>query len=159
MVTLATIPGEPNDRPDATAMAAWRALLRYHALATQTLDSELREEHGIPIEWYDVLVQLSEHGGRMRMSAVAEATLFSRANCTRIVDRMERKALVSREVDPQDHRGRIACLTPEGRRLLRSAARTHLRGIQHVFGEGITSSEARKMASVLDRLSPDQNGP
>ena len=136
-------------------MQAWRALLRFHALATRRLDGELRGLHDIPIEWYDVMVQLSEHGGSMRMSALAEATLFSRANCTRIVDRMERRGLVTRAVDSDDHRGRIAELTEQGRRLFAESARTHLAGIQEVFGAGLGDGEAGILAQILDRLAED----
>jgi DNA-binding MarR family transcriptional regulator len=153
MVTVATIPEDPKSRPDDTAMAAWRALLRYHAVATRRLDAELRELHDIPIEWYDVLVQLSEHGGHMRMGSLAEATLFSRANCTRIVDRMESRGLVIRTVDPDDHRGRIATLTDGGRRTLSTAARTHLAGIQEVFGARLDDGEAETLAEILDRVA------
>lgn len=133
-------------------MRAWRNLLRFHALASRALDSDLRSRHGIPIDWYDVMVQLEEHGGRMRMGALAEATLFGRANCTRIVDRMQRRGLVEREVDPDDHRGRIAVLTRAGRRLLAEAARTHLAGIEQHFAGRLDDDEATVLAGVLGRL-------
>ncbi len=134
-------------------MSAWRNLLRFHALASRALDADLRLTHGIPIDWYDVMVQLEEHGGRMRMGALAEATLFGRANCTRIVDRMQRRGLVEREVDPDDHRGRIAMLTRAGRRLLAQAARTHLAGIEQHFAGRLDDDEATVLAGVLGRLS------
>ena len=134
-------------------MAAWRSLLRFHALASRALDADLRSSHGIPIDWYDVMVQLNEHGGRMRMGALAEVTLFGRANCTRIVDRMQGRGLVEREVDPDDHRGRVAVLTRAGRSLLAEAARTHLAGIERHFAGLLDDDEAAVLAGALARLA------
>ena len=141
-----------ENRPDEATLAAWRSLLRYHALATRRLDDELREAHDLPIEWYDVMVQLHDHGGSMRMNALAEATLFSRANCTRLADRMERRGLLERTVDPDDHRGRIAGLTAAGRRAFSKAARTHLAGIQQVFGAHLDSGDVTRLDEILAGL-------
>lgn len=155
----------PATRPDEESLAAWRALLSVHALATSRLDAELREAHDIPIEWYDVLVQLHEHGGRLRMSELADAALFSRSNCTRIVDRMVRDGLVAREPDPDDRRGRHAVVTGEGRALLRRAGRTHLAGIRREFADRLRGDEAATLARILGRLAtelreelPDERG-
>lgn len=116
-------------RPSDSEIATWRAFLRLHRRLVERLDHELRERHDLPLEWYDVLLQISEAGGRMRMGALADAVLISAPNCTRLVDRMEVVGLVERVVDPDDARARLAALTPKGRAKLRRAAPTHLEGI------------------------------
>ncbi|MEQ8718146.1 MAG: MarR family transcriptional regulator [Acidimicrobiales bacterium] len=121
-------------RPDPATLTAWRSLLEAHRGATTALDEELRAAHDLPLEWYDVLFQLHEHGGRLRMGDLADRLLVSRSNCTRLVDRMDRAGLVAREDDPGDRRGRLAVLTPAGRRRFRRAAPTHLAGIARHIG-------------------------
>ena len=140
-------------RPSPDVLDAWRSLLRVHATATTALDADLRRDHGLPIEQYDVLVQLAEHGGRLRMHELADATLFTRSSCTRLVDRLRDRGLVTREPDPEDRRGRFAVLTTEGRDALRRAARTHLAGIDGLLGPRLTTDDAATLAEVLGRLA------
>jgi DNA-binding MarR family transcriptional regulator len=45
------------------------------------------------------------------------------ASATGIADRLESKGLLRREPDPEDRRGRIAMLTPEGRKVRRRIER------------------------------------
>src|SRR6266545_4811090 len=97
-------------------LEAWRAFLRAQAALIRTLDRELEAEQGLPITFFDVLVQLSQAGGRLRMSELADAVLLSRSGVTRLVDRMVRAGLVRREACPTDRRSMYATLTTEGKR-------------------------------------------
>ena len=135
-----------------TAMDAWRQLLEVHHRLTGEMDRELRESHGLRLDWYDVLVQLSNAGGRLRMHELAEATLFSRTDCTRIVDRMERAGFVARERAVEDGRGVVAVLTAAGDQMLRDAAVTHVHSIEQRFTGHLTEEEARVMAHALRRI-------
>lgn len=139
-------------RPSEETIEAWRRLLQVHQRLTGEMDAELRRDHDLRLDWYDVLYQLNVGGGRMRMFELADATLFSRTDCTRIVDRMAGEGLVRRERADDDGRGVYAVLTPQGRALLRRAATTHLAGIQRLFGAHMTSEEAAAMAATLDAV-------
>lgn len=134
------------------AMEAWRLLLEVHHELTHEMDRELREAHALRLDWYDVLVQLNAAGGRMRMHELAAATLFSRTDCTRIVDRMAGAGLVARERAAEDGRGVYAVLTPAGDEMLREAAVTHVRSIERRFTSHLTEDEARTMAAALRRV-------
>ncbi len=143
--------------PTPEEMMAWRGLLRTHALVIDRLDTELRQRHGIPLDWYDVLVQLHEAGGDRTMSELAEALLIvSPSSCTRLVDRLVAAGLVRREVDPEDARVKHAVLTPEGKAVLRRAAPTHLAGIRRWFTGLLEPGEAAQLsalnARILERL-------
>lgn len=134
-------------------MAAWHALLVVHHRLTGAMDEELRAAHGLRLDWYDVLVQLSEAGGRLRMAELAEATLFSRTDCTRIVDRMEKVGYVERRPAEEDGRGVYAVLTPQGRSMLRRASATHMASIRRRFAEHLEGGEAGSMAVALGRVA------
>jgi DNA-binding MarR family transcriptional regulator len=138
-------------RPDNETIEAWRLMLHAHQKLTTRMDFNLRERHGLRLDWYDVLYQLSVAGGRMRMHELAAATLFSRTDCTRIVDRMEQAGLVRRERAVEDGRGIYAAMTSDGRDLFRSAAVTHLDDIQQMFGAHVANEEATAMATALGR--------
>ena len=137
---------------DDSTLEAWRLLLVAHHRLTATMDEELRDGHGLRLDWYDVLLHLNAGGGRLRMHELAEATLFSRTDCTRIVDRMANAGLVARERATEDGRGVYAVLTPEGERRFRRAARTHLDGIRRLFADHVRPEEAAAMVSALRRV-------
>ncbi len=127
-------------------------MLEVHERLTAQMDASLRKRHGLRLDWYDVLYQLSAGGGRMRMHELAAATLFSRTDTTRIVDRMEGAGLVRRERAAEDGRGVYAVLTPDGRGLLRTAAGTHLDDIQRGFGAHLEDEEATTMVDAFGRV-------
>ena len=134
------------------AMDAWRLLLEVHHELTHEMDRELREAHGLRLDWYDVLVQLNAADGRLRMHELADATLFSRTDCTRIVDRMERAGLVVRERATEDGRGVYAALTSAGSTMLREAAVTHVRSIEQRFTGLLSEDEAATIAAAFRRV-------
>ncbi len=140
-------------RPDPERLAAWRLLLETHAAVVDRLGAELEAECGLPLAWYDVLLQLSgAPQGRLRMRDLADAVLLSRSGLTRLVDRMVAAGLVCREAHPSDGRGANAVLTPAGRAALRRAAPVHLRGIEAHFARHLTDAEAGVLRTALDRV-------
>jgi DNA-binding MarR family transcriptional regulator len=135
-------------------MRAWQALLHAHHDVIQRLDRELRDEHGLPLAAYDVLLRLARApGGALRMSDLAERVLRSPSGVTRLVDRLEARGLVERRADADDARVALASLTDEGQRLLRGAAATHLRGIRTHFTGRLSPSQLRQVAAGLETVA------
>jgi DNA-binding MarR family transcriptional regulator len=137
---------------------AWKAFLRAQAELIRTLDRELEAERGLPITFFDVLAQLNQAGGQLRMSELADAVLLSRSGVTRLVDRMERAGLVRREACATDRRASYATLTPEGKRAFRQAKPVHLRGIADHFARHLSDEEAKTLAAALGRMLPSDDG-
>lgn len=133
-------------------LQAWRDFLQAHAVVTRALERELTEHKDLPLAWYDVLVNLNEAGGRLRMQQLAEHVVFSRSGVTRLVDRMTGAGLVKRERCPDDRRGTFAVLTPAGRRRLRDATSVHLRGVRDHFTAYLTEGDVRALRAALGRV-------
>ncbi len=148
--------GRPAPRPTREQLAAWRAFLRAHASITRALEAELLAEQDLPLASYDVLVQLAEAPEqRLRMTELAERVLLSRSGLTRLVDRLERDGLVSRQACPSDARGTLAVLSDAGLAKLQEAWRTHRRGVaEHVTGK-LTSDEVVVLGELLGKLVGD----
>ncbi|MCU1461141.1 MAG: regulatory protein MarR [Acidimicrobiales bacterium] len=138
-------------REDAR-IEVWRRFLVAHAALVDVLERELQEEHGLPLAWYDVLVQLNTTRGRRRMSELAESVLISRSGLTRLIDRMEAAGLVAREQSRNDRRGSEAVLTADGLAALREAAPTHLRGVEEHFSRHLTVAEAKAIGAGLGKV-------
>lgn len=130
----------------------WRALLDAHATITQKLAAELEAERELPLSWYEVLLQLNEAGGRLRMAELSSRMIIHKSSLTRLVDRMEDAGLVAREPCVTDGRGHYAVLTRDGRDTFRRAAPVHLRGIQREFGRHLTETDVTALQRVLAKL-------
>jgi DNA-binding MarR family transcriptional regulator len=143
-------------RPNAEQLAAWRTFLRAHASVTRRLEADLLEEHQLPLASYDVLIQLVEAPDRrLRMTELADRVLLSRSGLTRLVDRLEREGLVRREACETDARGLFAVLTDAGFVRLKTAAPTHLRGIDDYVVSRLDDAELAALGALLGRLLPD----
>jgi DNA-binding MarR family transcriptional regulator len=137
-----------------TEMRAWQALLHAHHEIIETLDRELREEHGLTLGEYDVLLRLARAPERaLRMSDLAERVLLSPSGLTRLIDRLVGRGLVQRRPDAADGRIALAWLTDDGLRQLKIAARTHLRGIRKHFTGRLSETKLRNVASALETIS------
>jgi len=133
-------------------MRAWRLFLEAHAKTVRRLEQELADEQDLALSWYDLLVQLQEHGGTMRMGELARRLLISRSATTRFVDRVEAAGLVKRSVSSDDRRGMDVVLTDEGFRRLKGASPTHLRGIERHFADRLSDEDAELLARILAKL-------
>jgi DNA-binding MarR family transcriptional regulator len=142
-----------------TDTAAWAALLRVHATLVPVLDRELQAAHGLPLSWYDVLLELnSAPERRLTMGELGEVAVVSRSRVSRVVDDLVRAGLVSRETNPADGRSAYAVITEAGRRRLRAAAPTYLGGIQRLFTSKLTGREAQTIARALGKVATSAGG-
>ena len=155
--------GPSHDESRVTALRAsdwrvsvWRTFLRGHAAVLGELERELQAETGMPLAWYDVLLQLAEaRDRRLRMAELADRVLLSRSGLTRLVDRLQAEGLVRREPSPDDARGTFTVLTPHGMARLRAAAPVHLAGIRKHWLAHFSDDELRRLGLLLDRLVPE----
>lgn len=136
-------------------LGAWRGLLRVHSALVRELDAELIAAHGLPLSSYEVLLHLSAAPGRrMRMAELADGVLLSRSGMTRLIDRLEREGLVTRDGCSSDARGRFAGLTDKGQEMLDRARATHLAGVRRRFVGHFEPDELRTLARLWDRVLP-----
>jgi DNA-binding MarR family transcriptional regulator len=134
-------------------VGVWRTFLRAHAGIMRDLERELVAETGMPLAWYDVLLQLAEAPGRrLRMAELADSVLLSRSGLTRLVDRLQAEGLVCRERSIDDARGTFTVLTDAGMDRLRRAAPTHLAGIERHWLASFDDDELRQLGGLLGRL-------
>ena len=123
---------------DDDLVAAWAALLRLHAQVVATIDAEVQGAVGLPLSWYDVLLELNaapEH--RLRMLELADRVVLSRTRVTRVVDELTAAGYVIRKPNPDDGRSSFAQLTAAGRAAFRKAAPVYVASIKRHFGSRV----------------------
>ena len=141
---------------------AWGGFLRAHARLTAVLDAELRAAHDTPLAWFDALFQLAlAPNGRRRLTELAARVLLSPSGISRLVDRLETEALVTREPDPDDRRATAVALTPEGWARLHAVHATHVAGIRRHFLAHLSTRDVRGLGALWRRLvtTSDEDAP
>jgi len=135
------------------AAQAWGALLQVHAALVPSMDRRLRRQVGLPLGWYDVLLELqAAPQRRLTMSALGERVVLSRTRTSRVVDELVAADLVAREPNPDDARSAFAVVTARGLAEFRRAAPVYLSAIEGEFAEPLKTEELRQLRGLLLRI-------
>ncbi|GAA2815341.1 MarR family winged helix-turn-helix transcriptional regulator [Crossiella cryophila] len=137
---------------DGSELTAWQDFLTAGALLNRLVEQQLRE-NGLSHPQYEVLVRLSEAGGELRMTELAEAAVTSKSGLSYQVAQLEKLGLVTRRSCPTDVRGVIAELTSAGWARLRAAAPGHAALVRTAFVEGLDPERFRGLAAGLAELA------
>ncbi|WP_246527753.1 MarR family winged helix-turn-helix transcriptional regulator [Pseudarthrobacter albicanus] len=141
--------------PGRRGEGAWRALLQAQATLMRQLDTDLRDNTGLRLADFDVLAQLAEAGGRLRMTDLAARTLLSRSGLTRRVARLVDEGLVRRANAPGDGRGVVVALTDAGVARVTETVPVHLQGVSKLFVERLDDQELALLESALRKVIVD----
>jgi DNA-binding MarR family transcriptional regulator len=142
------------------AADTWGALLQVHAGLVPVIDRQVRDETGLPLAWYDVLLELAgAPEGRLRMSALAERVVLSRSRVSRLVDELDKAGLVCRVENPDDRRSAYSVITDAGRRRFKSAAPAYLTAIESHFAASLTDRELKNLQRTLLRVQMMEAAP
>jgi DNA-binding MarR family transcriptional regulator len=102
---------------------------------------------------YDVLFQLSRAPvAGVRLRDLNEHIRLSQPSLSRMVERLEARALVVREAVPDDARGVRVRLTDRGVGLQREIGRRHVRTIHRYVGGALDADELRSLDNLCTRL-------
>jgi DNA-binding MarR family transcriptional regulator len=141
--------------PNQQGLAAWRALIHAHATLMRQLATDLVDDIGLTLGDFDVLAQLGQAGGVMRISELATQAYSSRSGMTRRIDRLVDEGLVTRANSDADGRGVVVGLTDAGVARLAEAAPVHLRRVRELFVERLSDGELSTLASALEKVAVD----
>ena len=90
-------------------------------------------------------------GGPMSIAALVEAIAVKRSTLTNILDRLERRGLVRREINPHDRRSFVVRPTRGGERAARKIAAT-FSAVDAKLERTTTAEERQGFHTVLARL-------
>jgi DNA-binding MarR family transcriptional regulator len=139
-------------QPSATIDSFVR-LLRAHAGTTRELSGQLLADHGLTINDYEALLQLSRaEGARLRRVDLAGSLLLTPSGVTRLLEGLERAGYVERAACESDLRVTYAVLTEAGRTKLEEASCAHVAAIRALFEERFSPDEVAQLGELLGRL-------
>lgn len=128
---LPSYPAMPGATTKETFLAVLRELAQaYHAFSAYSA-AHVRQLGLTPAQ-FDVIATLGNTQG-MPLTQLAQKTLITKGTLTGIIDRLDEKGLVRREVPVGDRRSFRAVLTPEGEVLFSRVFPAHIAYLSRVF--------------------------
>ena len=131
------------------ALALLRELVKTYQ-AFYAYDEAHIRQLGLTMPQFDVIATLGNTTGMM-MSQLAEKTLVTKGTLTGIVDRLEQKGLVRREVPPDNRRCFIVLLTSKGQQLFEDIFPTHIAYLKERLSS-LSGEEMAQLQTGLQRL-------
>jgi DNA-binding MarR family transcriptional regulator len=141
--------------PGRRGLEAWRSMLRAHATLIRRLDTDLQQATGLALADFDVLAQLADAHGELRMTELADRALISRSGMSRRVARLVDEGLIRRDRAGTDGRGVVVALTEAGIARLAETAPVHARGISELFVAQLDDQELALLERALNKLIVD----
>jgi DNA-binding MarR family transcriptional regulator len=128
-------------------------LLRGHKALTRELSARLLTDHGLTLNDFDVLAQLSRApDGRLRRVDLVDRLLLTPSGITRLLDGLERAGYVEKATCDTDARVTYAVLTDLGYEKLREATRTHVADVEAALAP-LDEEELETLGDLLGRLA------
>ena len=119
------------------------------------MDTTLRAEAAVPLQWYDVLAHIQAAGGPTTMRQLEQRVLLSQSGLSRLVAQLVDAGLLERTQSDRDRRAVDLSLTPLGRTRLRAARAVQRKQVHELFADKMTDREAAVLLDVLRRLARD----
>ena len=143
--------------PGRRGLEAWRALLEAHATLMRQLQTDLVNKTGLDLNDFDVISQLAQAGGALRMTELAARAFSSRSGLTRRIDRLVEEGLVSRTTADADARGVVVTLTDAGAARVSETVPVHLRRVTELFMAKLDNKELAVLDSALRKVILDRS--
>lgn len=126
-----------------------RELVRTYQ-AFYNYDENLIRQYNLTHPQFDVIATLGNTSG-LSMGEIGEKTLITKGTLTGVIDRLEKKNLVLREVPSDNRRTVIVKLTPEGEATFERIFPHHIAQLKQRF-EQLDPSELELLRVLLSRL-------
>ncbi len=134
--------------------AAWLDVFQANTLVVRALERTLKEQFGLPLAGYEVLVRVAEvpEGERLQMQELARKVLLSKSGLSQLFSRLERRGLVERRGDPENLRVTYALITEEGREVLERALPAFREEIEERFAGHLNEEEIRTVRRAMRKV-------
>ena len=126
------------------------AVLHAAHAAEAEVESKLNQVH-LSMAKLMALKALSEAGESLPLGQLAERLSCVKSNITQLVDRLEADGLVSRKLDLNDRRTKLAVLTPAGRKACSEGTRVQ-QDVERAVLKRLTRDEAHMLETLISKI-------
>ncbi len=132
----------------------WKEML---ILFREIVRPEVFRDYGFTRTEFDILAQLLLADHPLSQSELLKRLLTTKGNVSQMLQRLEAKGFVSRELNPSDKRCQTVALTDKGRELIRPLVERHIDYISAFFSS-LTELEKEFLYKLLRKISLKMNG-
>ncbi len=137
--------------------AAWGGFLETYAHMNRLVEEDLQEHAQITHAEFEVLLRLFfEEPQRLRIQELAAHSILTLSGVSRLVERLEKAGLVTRETASEDRRGAYAVLTSAGAERFQAAAEAHMTFVKKHFLSRFSPQELEQMAGFWKRIKESE---
>ena len=130
---------------------AWIGLLQLTGRLQAELNRQLVAEHGISLAAYELLGRLhSGAPGGLRVRDLMETLAWEQSRVSHDLGRLQKRGLVQRRECEEDRRGAVFALTEEGRRVIETAAPSHVEHVRRLFFHHLTGGQVDQLGIIAD---------
>jgi DNA-binding MarR family transcriptional regulator len=126
-------------------------LVRLETDLWNRVDIRMREEHGLPLAWFEPM-QIISATPDCRVFDIAEALLITVGGTSKLVDKIEAHGWCRRLPNPTDGRSNLIELTASGEALLQEANVTFGEALAVYVGAAAPASDLNQLSGTLRRL-------
>lgn len=138
---------------DKIVIDAWIELHRANRLLLDNVERELKKKQLPPLDWYDVLLELSRDQEKgLRQFEISKKVLLNKHNLSRLLDRLETHGLLERQACEEDGRGNRVKITPEGENVLKNMWPIYRRTMLENFGNKLDQKELEQLIHTLAKI-------
>ncbi|HEX4559294.1 MAG TPA: MarR family winged helix-turn-helix transcriptional regulator [Mycobacterium sp.] len=136
----------------------WQSFLRAHRTIVEELAAQMLRDHNLPLEWFDILIHLSDvPDGTLRQRVLRDRLLLSESGVSRLLLRMATAGLITRSPADDDRRGMAITMTPKGRSAILAATESHLELVSALFTDRLTTTDRSSLSRILPKLSATES--
>jgi DNA-binding MarR family transcriptional regulator len=139
-MTTSTLPPDPIGR-----------IIYFTAQEIHNQAKKLLQPFDITLEQYHTLKVLTLHDGQTQCHLCRE-TNKTAANMTRLLDRLEKKALLVRRENPDDRRASCVMVTDKGRSLVKEL-RSHLDAFSATLTGSLSENDQQALRTTLQTIN------
>ena len=129
-------------------------VLRKLVVTYQSFDrysSEHMKFLGVTMTQFDIIATLGNQPP-MSCKLLGEKTLVTKGTMTGVLERLEEKGLIRRELNAEDARSQLISLTKKGQQLFEKIFPEHMNHLQKAFGK-LSKKELEELAVSLEKLN------
>jgi DNA-binding MarR family transcriptional regulator len=106
---------------------------------------------GLSVPRLAALQRLVDAGGSLPLGQLADRLACVKSNVTQLVDRLEAEGLVTRSLDPEDKRSRLAVITDAGRQIHLNGARIQRQVEDELFAT-LSVDDSLRLSEIIAKL-------
>jgi len=141
-----------TDKLSDSVTKAWTRLVRARHAVVSAVETDGKAAGVLPVEWYDVLLELERSEAGLRPFELEQRLLFAQYNLSRLIDRMVEAGLVRKAPCADDKRGHVLLITEAGRKQRKATWPTYAKAVNRHLGDKLSEAEAERLAALLKKL-------